>query len=297
MINIILALEEGCESLPSEIIAHSLTALAQHATTAEAFDAIVDVVLEALRVRCLKMEEVEEDKLVVLMKALETIAGVKKGARISRESNFHYCGSIPLLILMTLSAARRTKLFTLLTPLSKHIQSPTFSSTTTFLPAYTAMLIPTLLLATLQDVLSAGIRQSIAVLFSQPTTPTLFGAACALTTSSDEISWNFFPAAILPHVLTTTAIYIGQSKSMTTPVVDIGFGEVSMEMNALTLLARLAWSGRLREAYSNASSAVKGWEAVVGPVCEEKIGKWIENYKIGSTTEEEVSFYIDGFSF
>lgn len=39
-----------------------------------------------MRVRCLKMEEVEEEKLVVLMKALETIAGVKKGARISRES-------------------------------------------------------------------------------------------------------------------------------------------------------------------------------------------------------------------
>lgn len=150
------------------------------------------------------------------------------------------------------------------------------------------MLIPTLLLTTLQDVLSGGIRQSIAVLFSQPTTPTLFGAACALTTSLDEINWNFFPAAILPHVLTTTAIYIGQSKSTTTPIVEIGFGEVSMQMNALTLLARLAWSGRLREAYANASSAVKVWESVVGPVCEEKIGKWIEKYKIDSTTEEEV---------
>lgn len=84
LLSVVLGLESGAGSLPSEVISHSLTALAQHATTAEAFESVVDEVIDAARAQAVK--DADFAKLIIVMKAIETLVGVKKGARIAGSS-------------------------------------------------------------------------------------------------------------------------------------------------------------------------------------------------------------------
>lgn len=81
---IVLALPTGADSLPSEIISHSLTTLATHVSHPEAFEVIIDEVLAASRYQI--KQELDWGKVGVVMKAVETVVGVKKGARVTRES-------------------------------------------------------------------------------------------------------------------------------------------------------------------------------------------------------------------
>jgi precorrin-2 methylase len=83
LFDVVLGLATGADSLPSEIISHTLTTIAQHVLHADAFEAIVDQVLSASR-RQLD-QELDWNKIVVIMKAVETVVGVKKGGRIARE--------------------------------------------------------------------------------------------------------------------------------------------------------------------------------------------------------------------
>lgn len=148
------------------------------------------------------------------------------------------------------------------------------------------MTVGTLLLANLQDVLSGGAKEAIEALFSTPGTPDAFAAGCALATSLDTGGWNLFSTAVLPLVLSSTARYIGQVEEGSTP---LAFGEVSPAANSLSLLARLAWSGRLFQAAQAGGPAIKIWERTIGPVCEQKIKAWATSYSQGSTAEAEVN--------
>lgn len=153
------------------------------------------------------------------------------------------------------------------------------------------MTVASLLLSTLQDILSGGARESIEVLFNKELTEGAadrFGAGCSLATSLDEVHWPLFPTAVLPLILSSTSNYIGVPVSSST---ELGFGEVAPSTNALSLLARLAWSGTLRDAVYAASPAVKSWEKGVGSVCVEKLEKWIEAYKSEKTNVEEVRYF------
>ena len=126
------------------------------------------------------------------------------------------------------------------------------------------MAVGVLLLAGLQDVLSGGAKESIDALFQQPGTADAFNAGCALATSLDEAGWNLFGTAVLPLVLRSTSTYLAATGSQE----ELEFGQVSMARNALTLVARLAWSGRLGEAYQVGGATIKTWERIVGATCE-----------------------------
>lgn len=297
-ITLSLPSDSHIESLPCDIIAHSLTALAQHALTAESFQIVIDEVVNA-GLKLTKEQDVDWNKFIVVMRAVESVVGVKKGARVpgtcfpqlSRSSHpltppFH-----------NFSASRRSTLFSLLTPLSHLIQPPS-NPPSNFLQSYTSMTVGVLLLAGLQDILSpsSGAKVSVQVLFSPETAsrPVVFRAACALTTALDEAGWNLFGTAIIPFLLSATERYlvdgeveVVQSKEVS--VFDAAEREVSNSSNALILVARLAWSGRLREVYQIGGTPVKTWENVVGQKCEGILNAWTRKYGEGLTTEEEVS--------
>lgn len=84
LLQVTLALSSGADSLPSEIINYSLTAIASHATNADAFKPVIDQVLESANGQLKR--ETDWEKLVVVMKAIETVVGVKKGARVAGQS-------------------------------------------------------------------------------------------------------------------------------------------------------------------------------------------------------------------
>lgn len=88
LLDVVLALPSGADSLPTEIVNHTLTTLAHHASNAEAFEVVVEQVLLAGSAQLKK--ELEWEKLVVVMRAVETIVGVKKGARISSQYFFRF---------------------------------------------------------------------------------------------------------------------------------------------------------------------------------------------------------------
>ena len=83
LLDVILLLPSGADSLPAEIINHTLTTLAHHASTPEAFEVVVEQVILAGTAQLKK--NIEWEKLVVVMRAIETIVGVKKGGRVSSE--------------------------------------------------------------------------------------------------------------------------------------------------------------------------------------------------------------------
>jgi hypothetical protein len=148
------------------------------------------------------------------------------------------------------------------------------------------MTVGILLLAQFQDVISGGARQSIEVLFSPAGNSSTFSSACALTTSLDGAGWNLFLTAIFPGFLSSTARYISQTDDAV-----LGFGEVSTAASALTLVARLAWSGRVREAFSAGVTGIKAWEQSVGKVCEKRLRDWTADYKLSKMDEESVRSY------
>jgi hypothetical protein len=77
-----LASPTAAASLPSEILTHSLTALALHVTNADAFAPVVEEVVKASKSQLELKSEVEWEKLVVVMKSAQAVAGVKKGGRV-----------------------------------------------------------------------------------------------------------------------------------------------------------------------------------------------------------------------
>lgn len=182
------------------------------------------------------------------------------------------------------TAASRPKLFALLSPISKLVLPPS-TPPTTFLHAYTTTTFGILLLATFQDVLSGGAKESVQVLFADPGTSQSFSAGCALATSLDQVGWNHFSTVLTPLVLSATARYVDDGSKTT----QLGFGEVAEEDNALTLLARLAWSGRLKSTVESGSVAVKSWERIVGNKCQSTIKEWISEFAESEPTEEEAS--------
>lgn len=81
LLNIVLALPSGAGSLPSEIINHSLTTLALHSSSPEAFAVVIEQLLAVGNV--LMAKEPEWENIVVVMRAIETVVGVKKGGRVA----------------------------------------------------------------------------------------------------------------------------------------------------------------------------------------------------------------------
>lgn len=153
------------------------------------------------------------------------------------------------------------------------------------------MTVGILLLASLQDILSGGGKSSVEVLFASGVSDETFGAGCALGTALDEAGWGLYSTSVLPQVLSSTARYIGApSKSVTVSDSPFEAEGVSSTSNSLTLLARLAFSGRLYEAYQNGGHGVVAWEKVVGAACEERIKKWTSDFSSDATTEIQVSF-------
>ncbi|KAI5475348.1 Armadillo-type fold domain containing protein [Pseudohyphozyma bogoriensis] len=265
LISTVLSLPSGAGSLPSDIISHTITTLAVHSTTAETFDPVVDEVLGAAT--RLGGGEPDWEKLGIMMKAVETIVGVKQGARVS--------------------TTRRPKVVSILSPFSAFVLA-SLQPTSDFLRSFTTMSTGVLLLTTLQDVLSGPARKSIEALFAESATPDIYGAACALATSLEEASWNLYSTAILPLVLSSTSRYLESE-----PSAELAFGDVSPSSNALALLARLAFSGRLGSAYQSAGPTIKIWEKTIGVVCEKKIRDWTASYAKDEVDEAHTTELLD----
>lgn len=260
-----------------------------HVKNAEAFDSVVDEVVKASKGQ-LAVTETQWDKLVVVMKAIESVAGSKKGGRVSGAFQ-RMCSSSSARFADPFSppqtATSRPKLFALLSPISKLVLLPS-TPPPPFLHSYTTMTVGLLLLATFQDVLSGGAKDSIEVLFANPgSTPDTFSAGCTLVTSLDEVQWNHFSTSLTPLVLRETARYV--ASEVKEKKKEMKFGEVSPVTNSLSLLARLAWSGRLRTIVDGGTTAVKTWERTIGARCEASIKSWTDTYKSGTPSEDEVS--------
>ncbi|KAK4703278.1 U3 small nucleolar RNA-associated protein 20, partial [Phenoliferia sp. Uapishka_3] len=267
LVDVVLGLESGAASLPADIITHSLTAIAQFASSAEAFEPVVEEVLTASFAQAAK--EKDWEKLTVVLRAVETVVSVKKGARIADR--------------------QRSKLFALLSPLAKLVLEPE-TPPPPFLESFTIATAGILSLANLQDVLSGGVKETIDALISVPASPSTFAAGCALATSLDSLGWNLFPTAILPLVLSTTARYVGVENAVSQ---DQAFGVIAPIPNSLSLLARLAWSGRLHPSAQSGATAMKIWERTVGPVCERELKNWALAYPKEEVTESQTIELLD----
>jgi U3 small nucleolar RNA-associated protein 20 len=149
-----------------------------------------------------------------------------------------------------------------------------------------------LLLTSFQDVLAGGPKDAVEALFrpaSSENEAATFGAACTLATALDIVAWNHYSQVLAPLILASTSRYIGEA-SETKQGSQSAFQGASPDVNALSLLARLAYSGRLRLIVDTASPPVKAWERVVGDKCKSIIEDWTTRYKEGDVpSEDEVS--------
>ena len=148
------------------------------------------------------------------------------------------------------------------------------------------MSVGVLLLASLQDILSGGGRQSIEVLFASTASAETFGAACALSASLDEAGWGLFQTAVLPHALSSTARHIAAPATVIVSTSPFDVASSSPVTNSLTLLARLAHSGRIYEAYQLGGHGIAAWERVIGEASEARIKEWTAEFKAVNEADE-----------
>lgn len=128
------------------------------------------------------------------------------------------------------------------------------------------------------------------MLFAASGTDEVFGAACAVGAALDEAGWGLYPTSILPLVLSSTARHVA---TVPAPVVvstsPFDVVAVSSTANALTLLARLAFSGRLYEAYEIGGHSIVSWEATIGAACADRIRRWMAAFQEDNVVESQVS--------
>ncbi|BGP12578.1 hypothetical protein JCM10213_004835 [Rhodosporidiobolus nylandii] len=261
-------------ALPSEIISHAIVALVQHADKTDTLDLVIEQGLKALNGQLdatKDAKDVEWEKLVVGIKAVESFVGVKGGARVS--------------------ASVKPRLFALLTPLSSLLSR---TPSAAFLTAYTSFLATLLPLAVLSDVLSTSLRSTIDALFSTDASASVFASACALASTLDGTEWTLWDTALGNAVLTATAREVAApAKNGKARAEEVeGFGEVSKRENSRSLLSRLAESGRLRALVDKNTSAVSAWEKSVAGVIERAITHWQKDYETKQEVDEEKTYEL-----
>lgn len=114
----------------------------------------------------------------------------------------------------------------------------------------------------------------------------IFGAACTLATSLDIVAWNHYSQVLAPLILTSTSRFVAEA-SPGLDGEDSAYQSARPFVNALSLLARLAFSGRLRAIVDMASPAVKSWERVIGEKCKSILEEWGRRYKGGDVPNED----------
>ncbi|SCZ90492.1 BZ3500_MvSof-1268-A1-R1_Chr1-3g02022 [Microbotryum saponariae] len=245
-LQVVVSRAEASSELVPQAFQTFLSTLANHSKSTEIYSVVVDEVIEASRA----LVEGEKDwtKLEYGLKFVDCVAASKKGGRIS--------------------ATAKPQLFAILASYAKLVASA--SAPASFVQAYTSATISLLLQASFKDVLSGAVRDSIDVLW---TTSSTFANACTLALALDDVAWPHYSTSIANHVLTTTAKYLeGEEEG------DVELGQLSNQTNAMTLLARLAWSGRLASLRESSGGLSKSWERVVTDRCEVLIRAWIQTY-------------------
>ncbi|GAA6006564.1 hypothetical protein JCM10207_004975 [Rhodosporidiobolus poonsookiae] len=271
--------------LPREIISHALVALVLHAAKADTLEPVVEQALKALggQLEAAKDEgsEVEWEKIVVGLRAVESFVGVKGGAKVP--------------------ASAKPRLFALLAPLSRLL---TRSPPSHFLTAYTSFLSTLLPLAVLSDVLSSAVRTTIDAFFAPAAPPPVFAAGCALAVTLEGVGWALWDTAIGAAVLSATAREVGATPDALAAKngkaralagggeEGLPFGEVSKRDNSRVVLALLAESGRLGALVGKNSAAVAAWEKSVAAVVKRQVESWTEEYETTQEVDEEKTYEL-----
>ncbi|SCV68516.1 BQ2448_637 [Microbotryum intermedium] len=253
-LQVAISLSEASPELTPQAFQAFLSTLANHSKSTEIYSVVVDEVVKASR--ALIEGEKNWAKLEYGLGFVDCVAASKKGARIS--------------------AAAKIQLFAILASYAQLV--PSASAPASFVQAYTSATISLLLRASFQDVLSSAVRDSIDVLF---TTPSTFANACTLALALDDLAWPHYSTSIANHVLTTTAKHLEDEMEE-----EVEFGQLSKRTNAMTVLARLAWSGRLASLRESGGGLPKAWEKVVADRCEALIRRWIQTYSESTKTVE-----------
>ncbi|KAM0753788.1 hypothetical protein T439DRAFT_163472 [Meredithblackwellia eburnea MCA 4105] len=249
--------------LPTAIITHSLTSIIHHAKDSKTMEPVLEEFFRAWVDQV--GEQREWNNLNTLVKAADTLAGVRKGVKISEQY--------------------RPRFFTLLSTLATFLpEHPPVS----FLDSLAKSTVSILRLSALSDVLSGGAKQVIQSLFtfdsdsdSGQASASVFATACAVATSLDSMDWSFFDTLVLPPLLSATARLVRQSVTG-----DVEFGQLAPARNSLTLVANLANSGRLSKAARSSAVAFRAWESAVTPELLNNLKNWTKAYLSSEETED-----------
>ncbi|GAA6061993.1 hypothetical protein JCM10212_004271 [Sporobolomyces blumeae] len=256
-------------ALPCEIPAHAIIALTSHVHKADPLEPVAEVLLKVVQEELKRQEGREEkewDRIVVALKALTCLVGVRKGSRIP--------------------ASAKPKLFSLLPSLTSLLGATPSSAFLSHLVTFLASLLPQ---SVLSDVLASPVRSILESFFADDASEAVFASGCTLASVLDQTEWNLFETSLGKLVLESTGRHFASTSS---PASSSEFGQVDKKKNSLALLAKLTHSGRLGKLTQKGGQATAVWEKNVGEVCERVVGEWQEAFRQGTEVEEDKTFEL-----
>jgi U3 small nucleolar RNA-associated protein 20 len=248
-------------------------------------EVLLKIITDELKLQSDKSEK-DWNRLVVVLKVVSSVVGVRNGSRTPRES--------PSLLQLVIArynaheflsaASTKPKFFALLTSLTPLLQCKPPATFLHHLLTFLASLLPQ---AVLSDILSSPVRTMLEAFFSPEASDAVFAAGCTLASVLDQSDWNLFETALGKLVLESTGRNLATASGEKDTEVEAEFGQVDKKKNSLALLGKLTKSERLRKLVQKGGQAAAVWERNVAQVCEDVIKRWKAAFEQDQDVEEE----------
>ncbi|KAM0793473.1 hypothetical protein ACM66B_000915 [Microbotryomycetes sp. NB124-2] len=251
----VLEQADSGRQLPRDIITHALIVIAGHVEDAEPLDAVIDEIL-----RSVQSADSQASQSAVLG-ALQTLLTTKKGSRTSASSKSRLLASLSTSAAFVAHQQQ----------LDNH-----------FVNIYASLVLSAAQVASLQELLSGGLKTAVEGFFADNALDELLDAGCAITSTLDKLEWPQFGTFLTPIILANA------SRALS--------GTSLKSRKWLALMARLSRSGRLIKMLSTTSVAASLFEQALQSRCSDVIHSAADTENLSSRSEAENAELLDALS-